>query len=379
MNKERVLADFGLTEAEVSLYVALLKLGEASASALAERTNTNRTFTYDRLKRLLGSGLVSYVVKDNKKYFRAAEPSRLLSILQEKEEQVKSILPELERLKVPEKKGPDVEIFSSKKGVRTALNMALKEKKDLLIHGSIKKFREMIPSYYEIWNKRRSEEKIQAKVLSAEDVDVPFAETELLPEEEQSALTTFTFGKYTLIVLWSDIPVAILIDSPAIAKDNAAFFNNIWEREIKIYSGVVGIQRAWMELVKERSKELVGFGFSWALAQIYGRGFSDEWHKQRVENNIPARLISYDDERSKRYFDMRMIDWKDFRISFLDKDLCGPVCVVLSDRLIVNFLYTEKRFKVIVSKNREMISVYKKHFENLWKRSKSKKTKKQAR
>ena len=71
MNKEQVLQNFGLTEAEVGMYITLISVGEATASELAEKTNTNRTFTYDRLKKLLASGLVAYVIKDSRKYFKA--------------------------------------------------------------------------------------------------------------------------------------------------------------------------------------------------------------------------------------------------------------------------------------------------------------------
>jgi sugar-specific transcriptional regulator TrmB len=369
MLKEEVLQNFGLTEAEVKLYIELLKLGEATATTLAKHTNTNRTFTYDRLKKLLDSGLISYVIKDNKKYFKAAEPSQLLSLLKEKEEQVKSILPELEQLKKPHKEGPKVELFSSKKGIRTVLNLILKEKKEVLIHGSISHFIKIMDEYYNIWNQRRIQEKIKVKILTNENIEMPYAEIDLLSEEEKSATTTFTFGNKTIIAMWSDIPVAILINSEEIAKENTSFFNSLWDREIKIYSGIEGIQRAWMELVSTKSKELVGFGFSWDLAQIYGRDFSNKWHKEREKNNIPARLISYADKNSKKYFDVRMIEWKYFNLQFLDQDFCGPACITLSDNLIVQFLYTEKKFRVIVSKNKEMINVYKKHFETLWKKS----------
>ena len=86
-------------------------------------------------------------------------------------------------------------------------------------------------------------------------------------------------------------------------------------------------------------------------------------------NKIPARLVSYNDDNSKKYFDVRMMEWQNFNIRFLDRDYCGPSCVTLSDNLIVQFLYTEKKFRVIVSKNKEMIAVYKKHFESLWLKS----------
>lgn len=370
MNKEQVLQNFGLTEAEAGLYIALISAGEATASELAEKTNTNRTFTYDRLKKMLDSGLVAYVIKDSKKYFKAAEPSQLLAILKEKEEQIKSILPELEKLKSETIEGPKIEVFSSRKGVRTALNLILKSQKEVLIHGSINRFRDIMESYYEIWNQRRSKEKIKAKILTNEDLEVPFAEISLLSEEEKSSITTFTTEDKVIITLWSDMPVAVLIESEEIAKDNASFFNSIWEREIKIYSGVPGIWRAWMELVSKKSKEIVGFGFSWDLAQIYGRDFSDKWQVQRLKNGIPCRLVSYDDENSKKYFGVRMIEWKGFNLKFLDRNICGPACTVLSDDLIVTFIYTEKKFRVIVNKNKETISVYRKHFENLWSMSK---------
>ncbi len=369
MQKEQVLQHFGLTEAEVKLYLILLKLKEATASEISKKTNTNRTFTYDRLKKLTESGFVSYIIKDNKKYFKPAEPSQLISLLKEREEQVKFILPELEKLKQQPEKGPKVEVFSSKKGITTALNMTLKYK-ELLIHGSILKFKETLETYFRIWNKRRELEKINTKILTNEEIELSNSKIGLLAEEEKTSITTFAFGNKLIIVLWADIPIAIFIESEEIAKSNRIFFNSLWEREIKIYSGVSGIRRAWMELVAEKCKEIVGFGFSWDLAEIYGREFSNKWHEQRIKNKISARLISYDDKNSKKYFDVRMMEWKNFDIKFINKITCGPACVVMSDNLIVSFLYTEKEFRVIVSKNKEMISVYKKHLEDLWKRAK---------
>jgi sugar-specific transcriptional regulator TrmB len=369
MNKEQILQNFGLTEAEVHLYITLLTIGESSASDLAKKTNTNRTFTYDRLKKLQESGLLSYVIKDNKKYFKAAPPTQLLAILKGKEEQIQTILPELEKLRQTELKGPQVEIYASKKGIRTALNNILRKKEKILIHGSLNNFEEIMQEYYAIWNKRRENQLIETKVLTTDSLEIPSAIVQLLPEEESSATTTFTCANNTVIVVWSTTPVAIQIQSKEIAQNNRQFFENIWDKEIRIYSGINGVRKAWMELIKGKTKELVGFGFSWKLAQIYGREFSNKWHKERVRNNMTTRLISYDDKNSKKYFDVRMMEWKKFNIQFLDKDLCGPACTTMSDHLIVTFFYTEKKMKVILSKNKEMINTYKKHFETLWKKS----------
>ncbi len=368
VQKEQVLQSFGLTEAEIKLYIELLKSQESTASTLAKKTNTNRTFTYDRIKKLLGLGLANYIIKDNKKYFKATEPRQLLSILKEREEQVESILPELESLNIEEKKGPEIEVFSSKNGIRTALNILLKQEKEILIHGSIKKFQESMQEYYEIWNTRRIKQKIHAKILTTEEITIENAEIDLLTEEE-SSITTFTTGNIVIITVWSDIPIALMIESNDVANNNKNFFNNLWNREIKIYTGITGIRRAWMELVSQQSSELAGYGFSWNLAQIYGREFSNQWHQTRIKNKIPTRIISYDDNNSTKYFQQRNIEWENFNIQFLSKDLCGPACITMSDKIIVEFLYTEKNLKVIISKNKEMINIHKKHFENLWKKS----------
>ena len=115
MDANLALQDFGLTEKQVNLYLALLKSGESTASDLAKATNTNRSFTYDRLKKLTELGLVSYVIKDNKKYFIPAKPSQLLAILKEREAKIKSILPQLESISIDAKDKPIVEIYTSKK------------------------------------------------------------------------------------------------------------------------------------------------------------------------------------------------------------------------------------------------------------------------
>ncbi|MEK6853738.1 MAG: helix-turn-helix domain-containing protein, partial [Nanoarchaeota archaeon] len=265
MNPEQVLQQGGLTEAEVKLYVTLLSSGEATASELAKKTTTNRTFTYDRLNRLVNIGLASHIVKDNKKYFKAAEPSQFLALLKERETQLQLILPQLEALKVKAHIGPQVTVFSSKKGVQTALNLILREKKPVFMHGSLLKFQSSVQQYFEVWNARRVKAKIQLKVLTPEDftnIKLENAEVQELPEEEKTAITTFTFGDKTVTAFWSDVPVAILIESIEIAKNNTAFFNAIWNREVKIYSGVDGIIKAFYELIANKNGYYLGVGYS---------------------------------------------------------------------------------------------------------------------
>ena len=170
MHKEAVLQQFGLTEAEVKVYLYLLQYGEETASEIAKKNSMNRTFTYDRLKKLHDAGLVSSVIKDNKKYFLATEPQQLLSLLKEREEQIKDVLPELEKLRKPKEDVPKVEVYSSLKGVKTALNLMLKDEQQIFVHGSLLLFKEALPAHFEIWNTRRVNLKIPLKILSSQRI-----------------------------------------------------------------------------------------------------------------------------------------------------------------------------------------------------------------
>ncbi len=369
MHKEAVLQQFGLTEAEVRVYIYLLQYGEETASEIAKKVGMNRTFAYDRLKKLQDVGLVSSVIKDSKKYFLATEPQQLLSLLKEREEQLKDVLPELEKLRKPKEDVPKVEVYSSLKGVKTALNLMLKEKQTAYVHGSISLFKEALPTHFEIWNTRRVNLKIPLKILSSERIKLSLTEIDQLPFEEKSITTTFTFGNSTLIVMWNDHPLAIHINNKNIADNNRTLFNTIWNREVKIYKGKEGILQAFWEVI-ENTKECVGFGCSKNLADIYTVEWSNLWHEDRLSHNVKVRLVAYDDKKSRDYFTPRTKAKREYFVRFLSRESQGPSCVMISEKMIATFVYTEKQYQVIVNKNKETIAAYRKYFDELWLKSK---------
>ena len=67
----------GLTENEAEVYLLLLQEDSSLASALASDTKISRPHVYDSLNKLIEKGLASYVIKNNRKYFRSANPKEL--------------------------------------------------------------------------------------------------------------------------------------------------------------------------------------------------------------------------------------------------------------------------------------------------------------
>ncbi|MEK6846228.1 MAG: helix-turn-helix domain-containing protein, partial [Nanoarchaeota archaeon] len=334
MDQKIISENFDLTETEVNIYLSLLELGEATAAEIALKNSLNRTFTYDRIDKLLKKGLVSYYIKDDKKYFKPADPSQLISLLKEhqeeilaklkkREQQVQELIPTLQKFLKPKEKVPLVELYSTKKGIKTVLNIALRDKNEIYLQGSIDKFKETMDYYYEIWNKQRIQANIKTKVLTADFIQLEHAETDFLSSEENGNSTTFIFGNNVVIVLWSQFPVAIRMQSAELAKSMVKSFLTLWNREVKIYSGVQGIQQAYWELISGKAKTYRGYGYSKQLANIYTAEFSNAWHIERLKKGIDNKIISFDDPASKEYFGPRTKKIALFEVRFLNKDLQG--------------------------------------------------------
>src|SRR3989338_8155759 len=111
------LGKFGMSEKEAKTYLAALELGEGTASDISIKSALPRTLTYDILERLIDLGIVGYTIRLNKKYFHAANPEELLSILREKEESVRKVMPSLEEIyRMKGVKRPRVEIYEGIEG-----------------------------------------------------------------------------------------------------------------------------------------------------------------------------------------------------------------------------------------------------------------------
>ena len=73
MNPEN-LELIGLGKNESKTYIALVKLGSASASQISKQAEVHRVNIYDTLEKLQKKGLIASTIKSNKKYFEATHP-----------------------------------------------------------------------------------------------------------------------------------------------------------------------------------------------------------------------------------------------------------------------------------------------------------------
>ena len=113
---ENQLQEIGLTEQESKVYLQLLKEKYQEASKISKLTKINRSVTYSVLNSLIQKGLTSYVIRNNIKYFIAADPKTLIDFLKDKEKILQNILPKLSNIIPTEKENISVELYQGTKG-----------------------------------------------------------------------------------------------------------------------------------------------------------------------------------------------------------------------------------------------------------------------
>ena len=126
MTIESTLEEIGLTKNEIKIYLALLELGLTTSGAIIKKTGIHTSKVYDGLERLSEKGLVTHIIKANTKHFKAVSPDRLLDFLENKkkrleqqENEIKNILPELKLKQQLVGDETEAEIFKGWKGMDT--------------------------------------------------------------------------------------------------------------------------------------------------------------------------------------------------------------------------------------------------------------------
>ncbi len=238
MRKE-ILQNIGLTGNEAEIYLALLESGPTLVSGIVRKTKINRTNIYDRLERLIQKGLVSYVVKNNRKHFCAAEPGRVLRYLEEKERKIHEdkkavlqLLPELEKLK-PFAQEEDVEVYEGREGLKTILEEIVSSRQDILTYGSKGNFSRILKFYFKHYLKKLEKTGITMNVIFShaghkESFGGHWVKVRYIPAKYKTPTETTIFGDKVVIFLLTRQPRAIVISSPAIASSYKKYFRLLW-------------------------------------------------------------------------------------------------------------------------------------------------------
>jgi len=240
MMSESAIEKAGLTKIESKVYLVILELGPSLAGQISKKSGIHRRTIYDALDRLAEKGLISYIVKNNRKYFEAANPERLVELMREKEAEIKSNLPYMMDLFTKTKAKEETLFYKGKEGLKTAFEdqistlgaFSAAPAKEILVLGASAEASEILQFYFKWYNKRRQEKKIRIKLIANIEekgkIKAPLSEIRYMSELGPAAMNIY--ADKVAIILWSkDKPLAIIIKNKEIANSYRIFFENMWK------------------------------------------------------------------------------------------------------------------------------------------------------
>ena len=240
---KNILKELGLTNNEIEVYLTLLRSGSISVNTIAEKSGLHRQAVYDALDRLLEKGFVSFVIRNNKKYFQGINPEKILEYLKEKEDKFKSILQDLVNLTKLPREDTFVEVFKGKEVIRTVYRDIVKEFQknpgEVLISGVderkfIEEDRIALLQHIKKLQKLKCKERIIVKEDEKYFVEGPQTEYRWISKESFSPTAIFVYNNKLTTIILGNPNYAIMIENRNLADAYRKQFNLLWKISKKI-------------------------------------------------------------------------------------------------------------------------------------------------
>src|SRR3989344_5359210 len=163
---EELFRKIGLTEGEIKVYLALVKLGETTIGPLGKESKVTKSKIYDILDKLIAKGLIGHNIKNQTKHFIANNPKLILEYLSKKSEELEQtqqeatlLVDQLSLLRTVQQKSiaEIYEGFHGLRSIREELLATLKKGEELLVLGAPRIANEKWEAWFLQFHTRREE------------------------------------------------------------------------------------------------------------------------------------------------------------------------------------------------------------------------------
>jgi len=241
---EELLKEIGLSQNESKIYEALLILGESSVQNISDKSKVHRRNVYDALKKLIERGLVSELFIKNEKNFKATNPTRLLGILQEKEEKINNAIPEMQERYYTKEEKEEAYFYRGIEGFKNYLQDILKTKETVYFIGAKafwldERLQHFLPHF------ERERKKLKIKFRHLFDYEVKEEKPEILkltgkpykflPKKYSSSTAVDIFGPYVVTFVGvspgklNEEPLMFVLKSRRLADGYRKYFQFMWD------------------------------------------------------------------------------------------------------------------------------------------------------
>jgi len=241
------LEDIGLTASETRVYIALIELGSSTVGPITKKAKVASSKTGELLQKLLDKGLTTTYSEKKTTYYKAVSPHRILDYikdkkkeLENKEKQVKNILPTLDSIYKENITDTSVELFRGYKGAETVFKdmiRSLSKGDEFMVigGGDVPSTNKRTKWFFERIHRQRSKKGIILKIIFSEARRKSLKEMALFPFTKAKYLSFGTpstvniYKDVTILLSMSPTPAAIRIKNKQITQSYKIYFEQMWK------------------------------------------------------------------------------------------------------------------------------------------------------
>ncbi|MFA6462316.1 MAG: helix-turn-helix domain-containing protein [Candidatus Woesearchaeota archaeon] len=244
--KFELLEQLGLSQNEIKVYFSLLELEQSSATPIVKKAKIPNSKVYPILDKLIQKGLVSFVIKNNVKYFQASDPKHLIELLEKKEaqlleqkEEIEKLIPQIELQRKLAKQHQEATVYEGIKGVKAAftnlLNELQNEEEYLVFTLGEELETEALRHFFRDYHKKRIEKRVKVRLIAPLKIKNTIEAHHLYPgmkvrySTEELPTGIFIFKDKVMTLVWGEQPTAFVITSQKNAQQYQKFFEERWK------------------------------------------------------------------------------------------------------------------------------------------------------
>ncbi|MDD4990017.1 MAG: helix-turn-helix domain-containing protein [Candidatus Pacebacteria bacterium] len=246
MNKKPIeaLKNIGLSEKEITIYLACLELGASTTIQISQKTDFKRTTAYSIIESLLKKSFLSKFEDKRGQKFSAEPPEKLVNSLQQKEKQLLEAIPNLLAISKAESNiRPEVKFYQGKEGLKAVYEdtLAYCQKGDeILTCVSVNDFYNVLSDYAQSYLQRRITKGINMRAITHDtekakehraNDKAELRQTKLLSKNTiQVSIEKNIYKDKVALMNFRGFQFGIIIKSPQIAKSEKAMFDLLWNK-----------------------------------------------------------------------------------------------------------------------------------------------------
>jgi sugar-specific transcriptional regulator TrmB len=237
---KQIIQNTGCSDSEAKAYLASLELGEATVVDIANKAGIPRTTCQHVILQLRQRGLMSYYVKQRRKYWVAENPQKILLRLEEQETLLRNAMPRLQTIQHTVAACSTLRPFCGEKETRQIFDDIIETKHHILSLAAVDVLHDIFGDVFTNFVSRRFTRHLNDSLLTNRS---PLSEqfrkndakelrqTRFLPSALEIKSATFIYGDKTAIFfLCKTKPAGIIIQNHEFSETQKNLFSYLWEK-----------------------------------------------------------------------------------------------------------------------------------------------------